>query len=192
MQLFDAAPSLDGEPKLLDHHRHLVLGIDVRPRRHVQVVRVDLVEFLLRRRGGQDAVREQCQLTTRAQDRRDLLQRKLGLDPVEGLGEHDEIELSIRWLPLLKGRLLDTDTLRGRHTRHPFVRFDGEDIRAGFRQLRCCDAGSGADVQRTDTRIGDEFGEERLRIARTVAVVRIGGGAERLRAATVGVSGLSR
>jgi hypothetical protein len=96
---------------------------------HVEVIRIDLVEILLCWRGRHDPVREQRQPTTLSQDRRDLLQRKPGIDPLEGLGENDEIELSIRGPPLLEARLLDADTLRGRQARHPLVRLDGQHVR---------------------------------------------------------------
>ena len=79
---------------------------------------------------------------------------------MEGLGEHYEIEVSTGRPPLLEGRLLNADTLRGRQARHPHVRLDCEDSRARFRQLRCCDTGPGADVERSETPVSDEARNE--------------------------------
>jgi hypothetical protein len=53
-----------------------------------------------------------------------------------------------------------TIALAGRQARHPHVRLDCEDSRARFRQLRCCDTGPGADVERSETPVSDEARNE--------------------------------
>jgi len=108
---------------------------------------------------------------------------------VEGLGENDETELSIRGPALLEARLLDADTLRGRQARRPLVRLDGQHVRAGLLQLGRCDTGSRSDVEGPNSWASDEAGNEWPWVTRTVSVVLIGSRAERLGPASVGVRG---
>lgn len=105
---------------------------------------------------------------------------------MERLGEQHQIECAALRLPVLEGGHLHLDALRGGHLCHPGIRFDGEHLRAGRRQLRRRDPGARSDVQHTRPP-GHELSDERLWIARAVPVVRAGGTSERLGPAAVGV-----
>src|SRR5690348_4556571 len=187
MEDFLAATAFDGEPTRLDQPDHLFLVIDCRPRRHIEVVHIDLIELVLSRGGRKDTVREYRQTSAWTQDRGHLVQRGKRVDPVEGLGEHDKIEIPARRLPCLEGRPFDPCAFRRRYAPHPFVRLDGKDVRAGLRQLRCRNASSGADVQHAHAGRRDETGNQWLWIPRTVLVVLLASYTERLSPTPVGV-----
>jgi hypothetical protein len=97
---------------------------------------------------------------------------------VEGLREHDEIEISAYRLPFLEGRPFDASALPGGDACHPLVRLNGEHVRAGFGELLCRNAGSGADVKHPHADRRHETSDEWLWVPRSVPVVLFGSSTE--------------
>jgi hypothetical protein len=93
---------------------------------------------------------------------------------VERLGKYDEIERPACRLPVLERRLLHADALTGGYGCHARVRLHGKDFGARLHQLHRRDARPRSDVECPRTTSRHQAGNERLRIARTVAVVVIG------------------
>ncbi len=137
MQLLDDALLLDREAGVRDDDPELCVtdGVDRRALRTRREAGIRLVEVVPGRLDGPDAVRKQHQSTTWRKNCCDLRQRTSRLHPVEGLGEHDEVECSACRLPFLECRLLDAQAFRNRHLRHARVRFYRKDVSAGLRQL---------------------------------------------------------
>ena len=119
-------------------------------------------------------------MPARPEHARDLGQRVVEIEPVEGLPRGDDVHRSVRKRECLGGAGEHLDLWEARRERraHRGIRLDADDVVAGREQRARELAGAGPDVEDTERRGAEEPRDRRRRIPRAVTLVDVGAGAE--------------
>ncbi len=106
---------------------------------------------------------------------------------MEGLPEHDQVEVAVRRIPILERAHLDGYSLFLRDSRHSRIRLNSKDIGPFVEELSGSDPGTGANIEHPLSTPREEVSDQLAGIARPTRIIESRGGAKRVRARPVSV-----